>query len=235
MCEILNSKLLRTGYSLIRNIDFKKLNPKTWDFKKIIWPFRICFHPINGLNDMRYEKKESIFLCILILILWFLSSVFGYLETGFLFNVAKADDLDLKMEFMSTVAVALFWAVSNWAITTLMDGEGNFKQIFTYTCYAILPQVLIGIPVTLISKVAITDEGMFLTLFSTIAFWWTFLLLFLGNMIMHQFSLKKNIFSIVLTICGILILLLIVILGFSLVMQMESFVVAIYTELFHRI
>ena len=228
-------KLIRYGVGMIKAYKEQGFSPKKLNWKAMAQPFKVMIHPVNGFGDMKYEKNPSVSVACIILLLWFVSRIISFVETGFLFNTARPEDLDLKLLFMGTVAVALFWIIANWAVTTLIDGEGNFKEIFVYTCYAMLPQVITIIPATVISKVLISNESVFLSIISTVAFCWTLLLLFLGNMIIHQFSFKKNLFSVLLTVCGILILLLVFVLGVSLVLQIESFITTVYSELFHRI
>ena len=61
------------------------------------------------------------------------------------------------------------------------------------------------------------------------------LLMFLGNTIIHQYSFKKSVVSMLLTIVGVLILLLIMVLVISLVVQMSDFVSSVYKELWLRV
>ena len=79
------SALAKYGKSMIMNIEWKKLLPKYWDWKKIIWPFRVLVHPIQAFNQIKYEKTGSVGLSIIILLVWFFSNIYNYLEYGFQF------------------------------------------------------------------------------------------------------------------------------------------------------
>ena len=69
------SALAKYGKSMIMNIEWKKLLPKYWDWKKIIWPFRVLVHPIQAFNQIKYEKTGSVGLSIIILSVWFFSNI----------------------------------------------------------------------------------------------------------------------------------------------------------------
>ena len=73
-----------------------------------------------------------------------------------------------------------------------------------------------------------------MTLLGTIAFFWTVLLMLIANTIIHQYSIKKSIFSMILTVLGVFILLLLVVLLVSLVAQFWDFVTVIGRELMFR-
>ncbi len=211
-----------------------KLNPKNWNWQKIIWPFRVITHPVQAFTEIKYENRGSVLLSILILVLWTFSAVFQFLETGFQFNTNRVEDLSLFNMFMSTSAIIILWSISNWAICTLMDGEGWFKEIWICNCYAVMPQVLTIIPLTIISKVVTIEEGAFITMGTTIVFGWMILLMFLANTTVHQYSVGKSIVSMVLTVLGVLILLLLGVLMFSLFYEIYNFVTGLYQEMVFR-
>ena len=135
---------------------------------------------------------------------------------------------------MSSAMIIVLWSIANWAICTLMDGEGWFKDIWITSCYSTMPLVVTTIPNTILSKVLTIQESTWLTLLSSIAFAWAILLLLMSNTIIHQYTLKKSIFSMLLTVIGVFILLLLVVLMVSLVAQFADFVMTIGRELMFR-
>lgn len=227
--------ILRYGKRAWEETDWTKLNPKNWNWKKLYWPFRVLAHPVQAFNEIKYENAGSVPISIGILLLWFFSSVFQFLEYGFQFTTAKPELLNLYTQFMKTSMIIILWTIANWAICTLMDGEGWFKQIWISCCYSVMPQIVTIIPMTIISKVLTIDEGKFLTLFSTVSFLWMVLLMFLANTIIHQYSFKKSLWSMLLTVLGVFILLLIMVLVVSLVVQMEDFISTVSREIWLRV
>ncbi len=224
-------------YSKKAKVSFspEKFNPKNWDWQKIIWPFRVITHPIQAFSEIKYEKRGSILLSIIILALWTFSTVFQFLEEGFQFNINRVEDLKLINIFMSTAVIIILWSISNWAICTLMDGEGWFKEIWICNCYAVMPQVLTIVPLTIISKVVTIDEGAFLGIASTFVFGWMVLLMLIANTTVHQYTFGKSLVSMLLTLVGVLILLMLAVLIFSLFFEIYDFITTVYQELVFRI
>ncbi len=215
-------------------VKIKNLSPKNWDWKKIIWPFRVITHPVQAFTEIKYEKRGSVLLSVIILALWFVSNIFKYIETGFIFNTNRADNLRLLDQFMSSSMIIILWCIANWAICTLMDGEGWFKDIWVCNCYCVMPQIITIIPMTLISKVLTSDEGAFVSIITAVVFVWMILLMFIANTTVHQYSFGKSLFSMLLTVLGIFVLLLLAILVFSLFLEIWTFVKSIYEELILR-
>ena len=87
------ANIIKYSRKLKGEVSLKSLSPKTWDWKKIIWPFRVLTHPVQAFNEIKYEKRGSILLSVIILFLWFLSNTFKFLEEGFIFNKNRVEDL----------------------------------------------------------------------------------------------------------------------------------------------
>lgn len=228
------SALAKYSKKMLSEIQWKHLLPKYWNWKKIIWPFRVLIHPLKAFNEIKYEKAGSVGLSIIILAAWFFSSIYEYLEYGFQFSTNNVEMLSVLSEFMSSAMIIILWSIANWAICTLMDGEGWFKEIWIANSYATMPLVVTTIPLTILSKVMTIEEASWLTLLSSVAFFWTILLMLIGNTIIHQYTIKKSIFSMLLTVLGVFILLLLVVLLVSLVAQFWDFIKVIGQELMFR-
>lgn len=228
------ARIIKYGKKCKDDISIKSLSPKNWDWKKVIWPFRVLTHPIQAFTEIKYEKRGSILLSIVVLALWFFSTIFSYLETGFIFNINSVDSLSAIDQFMSSSMIIILWCVSNWAICTLMNGEGWFHEIWISNCYAVMPNVITIVPLAIASKVLTTDESAFIGIITTAVFIWMVLLMFIANTTIHQYTFGKSLFSMILTILGVLVLLLLGVLIASLFMEIWSFVKSIYNELILR-
>ena len=123
------------------------------------------------------------------------------------------------------------WIVGNWCLTTLFDGEGNFKDIFISTTYSLVPLVILLIPAALLTNILSLDEVAISTLLSGIALVWVGFLLFFGAMITHGYSLGKNFAITLFTILGMLFIAFLIMLFSNLVSRMVSFIGEVITEI----
>jgi len=69
----------------------------------------------------------------------------------------------------------------------------------------------------------------------TFAFIWTVILLFFGVLVTHDYSIGKNIATILGTILAMAIIIFVIVLFSSLVVKMISFVMSLITEIGNRI
>ena len=227
-------KLIRGIYIRFRQICWSDYRWSNLDKTKILLPFRLFAHPVESFNDIKYEKRGSLAIANMLLLLYFLEEIVNYFLAGYLFSNNEAQSFSVWPILLRTVVIVVLWCVMNWSMCTLLEGEGTFREIWLATCYSLTPLVLFSVPVNLISNVMTLSESMFYTAVSNGLTLWTLLLLFLGMMVVHQFTVTKTVGSIVLTVAMIVIFIFLVLLGFSISQQISAFVSTIATELFRR-
>ena len=152
---------------------------------------------------------------------------------GYLLNPQEQYSTLLSV-IISVLAPFALWIIANWCLTTLFDGEGSFKDIYIATCYSLMPLVLIMIPTTIVSNFLVTEELDILSVINAFAFIWAGLLIFLGMMVTHDYSMLKNVGTTLGTIVGMVCIMFIAILFSTLLGKLVSFVTNIVTELQFR-
>ena len=135
---------------------------------------------------------------------------------------------------MSVLVPLFLWVVANWCLTTLFDGEGSFKDIFIACGYSLLPLVLLVVPCTIYTNFALKEELDITDLLVTIAFIWTVLLIFVGMMVTHDYTLSKNFITSLGTIVAMVFIMFVAILFTTLVGKIISFITNIVTEISYR-
>jgi hypothetical protein len=204
--------------------------------ESIKYPFYLIFHPFNGYWDLKYDrsKKTNLILSFVILALLIMTNVLSVQYSGFLVNIYNPAFVNSPMEIIYVVVPVLFWCVANWSLTTLMGGEGKFVEIFTSTCFALIPMIIINLPWIGLSNLISTQETAFYYISSSFALFWSMYLLFIGNMTVHQYSPSKTIATILLTIVAMGFMAFLCLLFFSLLQQIISFVTVVYQEIVLR-
>lgn len=200
------------------------------------YPLYLIVHPFNGYWDLKYEhsRKLNLVLSFVIMALLVMTNVLGSQYSGFLVNIYNPEYFNSLMEITYVVVPIIFWCVANWSLTTLMDGEGKFVEIFTSTCFALIPLIIINFPWIWLSNVISIQETAFYYFCKTAAVFWSMYLLFIGNMTVHQFSPTKTIATILLTVVAIAFMAFLCLLFFSLLQQIISFITVVYQEIVMR-
>ncbi|MDQ0169486.1 MULTISPECIES: YIP1 family protein [Paenibacillus] len=200
------------------------------------YPLHLIFHPFDGYWELKYERNQKMTLLIagMIMLLLIMTKILHAQYSGFLINFNNPKRLNSLLEMVYVIVPVLFWCVANWSLTTLMDGEGKFSEIFMSTCFALVPLLLIQFPWIWLSLVISVQETAFYYFSNAIAIGWTVYLLFVGNMTVHQYTPAKTILTMFLTLVAMAFMAFLCLLFFSLVQQIVSFAVTIYQELVLR-
>ncbi|QHW34499.1 YIP1 family protein [Paenibacillus rhizovicinus] len=202
------------------------------DFLK--FPLHLIVRPFDGFWDMKYEGKGKMKVSLLILLAVILTTILQKQFAGFLVNMVDPRSLNSLDDLEFTILPFLLFCVANWSITTLMEGEGKFKEIVMATGYALLPIVLINLPMTLISRFMTQEETAFYYLLNSIATVWFVILLFVGIMTVHQYTPAKTVLTMALTVIAMGFVVFIATLAFSLGSQIYWFIYDVYREIIFR-
>ncbi|MEK5024173.1 MULTISPECIES: YIP1 family protein [unclassified Paenibacillus] len=202
------------------------------DFIK--FPLHLIVHPFDSFWDMKYEGKGKIRVTLTILLLVVISMILKNQFAGFLVNYNDPRHLNSIIQLLTIVFPFFLWCLSNWAITTLMDGEGKFKEIMMATGYALVPIVIIYTPMIIASRFMAEEETAFYYLMMSISSIWFVALLFVGIMTVHQYTVLKTVVTMLLTVVVMGIVIFLGTLVLSMLQQIIEFFVNIYRELTFR-
>lgn len=202
--------------------------------KALKYAFYVIFHPFDGFWDLKREKRGLLSVALTFVVLTVVTMSVREQNTGFLFNNNRLEDINVLVDIITVTMVYVLWCVSSWCLTSLMDGEGKLKDIAIATGYALVPLVIIHLPLVAVSHMIILEEGSFYFIFANFSYLWTGVLIFLGTMITHQYSVKKTLLTILLTIVGMGVILFIALLFFSVIQQIINFITIIYKEIRFR-
>ncbi len=193
------------------------------------------FHPVNGFDRVKWEKEGSPAFCVVILLAFFLTNVFDQVLTGFIFNEYNPDTISVPSVFLMTVGGFAVCYAANWAVSSLMFTEGDAREIFICMCYSLVPYIFCELLYILATNITNSEMQAFLTAIRLIGFGWSGVILFVGMFYVHQLGFGKTVVNLLLTAVGILILLFLILLCYSLVLQIYTFGCTIYNEIVFRL
>ncbi len=202
-------------------------------WEELLFAFHLIFHPFDGYWDLKHEKRGSLRAALIILGLTVLTFAYQAVGQSYL-NNPSISYTSIFMQLASLLVPLLLFVTANWCLTTLFEGEGSFKDVFIASCYSLTPVVLIIPVTTLMTHVVTASETGFITLITTVAYVWLFFLLFFGTMVTHDYSMVKNIGTILGTILGMVVIMFVVALFSNLLVQMMSFISNLISEIQFR-
>ena len=218
----------------------KKVNTKAAvaggkrNFKEeLLYGFYVIFHPFDGFWDLKHEKRGSLRASIFFIVITVIAFFYQAVGTGYVQNPHGSYSTIVDQAISVLVPFAL-WAIANWCLTTLFDGEGSMKDILIALGYALIPMTLVLIPTTIASNFLLVEEIDILSMIVTIGYIWTGLLIFLGMMVTHDYSMGKNVLTTVGTLIGMVFIMFVALLFTTLIGKIVGFISNIVTELNYR-
>ncbi len=203
---------------------FETMNP--WRY-----PFYILLHPFDGFQEMRANKKGSLMIATIIICCWMMVEVMHRSFTDFDMNPFDPENTSLLRVMLITAVMYLMACVSNWCFCTLLDGKGRLKDILVVGAYSLLPYVIVRFVTIVLSHLLVGSEQMLLTYCVVISEIWVALMIVAGLQEIHEYSLKKVLLSLFLTIIGIIIILFLALAFVRLFEKLYFFVATVIFEL----
>ncbi len=208
---------------------------KKW-FSKEKWSYfgYTLTHPMDGFYWIRHKEYGSVPIAILMVILFSISFSLNRLYASFVVNETDPRSVNSITELAGVLILFLLICVGNWSITCLMDGEGRFKDIIIAVGYGITPATVGLVLATLLSRVIADNEQAFYGLIIAIGIAYAVILILMGIMQVHNYTLGKTLITLFLTFVAVLIIIFLALLLFNLVSQVITFFKSIYLELIFR-
>lgn len=199
------------------------------------YAFYILTHPFDGFYDLKHERRGSLRAALIFYALAALTALLRQQFSEYLFNPYADNGQNILTAIVLAVGPYLLWCISNWCLTSLMDGEGSMKDMITVTGYALLPLIFTNVLYIGLSWVLVAEEGYYITLLDGVGLLWTLMWVFFAMMVTQQYSFGKSIATALLSIVGMGLILFVLLLLFYLAQQVYSFAFDLFTEIEFRV
>lgn len=191
-------------------------------------------HPMDGYYWIRHQDKGSVPIAILLVLLFSCCFTANRLLAGFVVNDLDPRGVDSIYELMGVFAFYLLICVSNWSVTCLMNGEGRMKDIAIAVGYGTVPISFSLIIATIFSQYVADDEQAFYTLIIAVGIAYGLIMILMGIMQVHNYSLGKTLVTLFITFVAMLIIIFLLLLMSNLLGMVFNFFRSIYTEIVFR-
>ena len=199
--------------------------------KQLSLMFSVMLHPSDTFTEIKEKREGSILLCVITVLLFYVVSILQTLMGGFLFTVYDVTTFNSIWLFVKTSGLVVLWIVANWMVCALLGGKGRFKEIAIVTCYSLQPLIIERIINIVLTNVLLPSEASFLTIFSAVAVLYFIMLMIIGLLKIHDFSMARLIGTSVLSIAGVAAIVFLAITIIILVQQFGGFIITVVSEI----
>lgn len=191
--------------------------------------------PFKRFDDLKQEKDVNMYISTFFLFIFGILTIIEFQYKGFIFNDNNKYDLNALTILITSIIPILIAIVANWTITTFIDGKGNMKEIYLTITYSLFPLILTRIISVVLTNFLTLEDQMFSQIALGLGAIWSVYLLFIGLVVIHEFSFAKNFLGIILTIISMCVIIFLILLFFNLIQQLLGFSESFINEIIYRI
>lgn len=204
-------------------------------FKELGLVFYAIRHPIDVWFYVKREQRCSVGSACIIYALCYLVFVWDMAGKGYVFNRA---DLSHTSPFYYAAVFFLplaLWVVCGYMVSSVMYGEGHFRSVFIAGAYMLSPY-LVFMPVLVLLSLVLTLNEAFVIEFGTVLIWaWAAILLYLSVKEVHNYSPRRTLGAIAVTLFFIIIVIVAAAIVYMLCHEAVDMAVTVVKEALYRV
>ena len=177
---------------------------------------------------------RSVPIAIILVVLFSFSFSYNRLSASFVVNEIDPRTVDSLSELGGVLLLYALMCISNWSVTCLMQGEGRLKDIAIAIGYSMVPLIISFNLATVVSLFIADGEEAFYYLILTVGIAYALIMMLLGVMQVHNYSLAKTLVTLFLTLLAAFIILFISLLIVDLINKVYNYFHSIYIEIIFR-
>ncbi|MDR0554984.1 MAG: YIP1 family protein [Treponema sp.] len=200
------------------------------------YAFYVAVRPLDGFWDLIHEKRGSLGAAHIIVVAAIVVEILTVTLTNIQFSNwgLYMEYFNVSMVVLQVLVPLLLWTLSNWSLTTLMDGKGRFHEIYMATAYALTPSIIIKAVLILLSHLITRQEGTVYQVLAAFSLLWSGMLIMAAMMMIHDYSPAKMLFSSFLSIVGMGVIVFIFLIFFNMISDMIAYLISIVKEIRFR-
>ncbi len=191
-------------------------------------------HPSECFRLVKEKHLGSVIISSIILAAFYIVTVLNDTAGGFAFTVFDFEKYNAFYVLLSTVGLVILWTATNWLVCTLLGGIGKLSEIYTITCYSLIPLLFGRTVKLLLTHILTPDEGAFLNVFTAACIIYTAFMLIIGMMRIHDYEFGKFVCTAVLTVLAMIVVVFLIFLIFMLVQQVITWFGTVFVEIRYR-
>lgn len=187
-------------------------------------------HPFARFYDIKFKNGGSMAIAIIWTVLFYVTSVLAVTESDFRYTSFDASTYNSLMQIVQTVGLILLWSLANWAVCTLAQGKGRFKEVYLVTAYSVLPLIIYNLVSIPLSHLISSADSTLMAGLHGLALIFTGIMLCVGLMVIHDFTFPRFLFTGVITVLFMILVVFIVFMIGILLTQFGGFFWSILME-----
>lgn len=171
----------------------------------VLYAFRVARHPMDRYYDIRVHKGGTVTGAAILYGILFVAFMLYQTKKGFIYQTVAVEDMDIKAIVIGFFAIISLFILCNYLVTSINDGDGSLKQVFMIPAYGCIPGIVSLLAITLLSHGMTFNEAFLLDILLYVGVIWSGIGIFIGLMVVHDYSFRETVSSLLITAVFILI------------------------------
>ncbi len=154
---------------------------------------KVLRHPVDTYYDATRRGKGSLLSAAIVYAAFLVIMIASRAVTSFTFDMEGLRGVNLISFLLFYVAPVILWILGNYLVGAITKGQGTLRGIIISSVYALMPLIVLSLPLALVSNVLTLAEAAIYTLAQTIIFLWTALLLFTQVKEIHGYGFGETV------------------------------------------
>lgn len=190
---------------------------------------RAVLHPCDTVYEIRSGHMGHYGTATILYALAYASLIFSDLGGGFLF-AKDVYEYSIPLNLAYDTAFTALFLMGNYFVAAIRDGKATFRVLYCTVAYALLPLVLLLVPVTLLCNVLTYNERMIVAVIYHGAWVWCCINLFVMLKEAHAYRPSAMVMMLVLTFVFMFVVVIFLSLLYLLAQQLADFVKQLLLE-----
>lgn len=202
---------------------------------EIATPFYLIKNPFKTFEKIKEKTLGNYYLAFFLLFMLGIMNIVEYQYTGFILNTFNQSKINSLVIMITSILPIIIFVFANLSLTTFFNGKGKLGEIFKISTYSLFPYLVCKMGSIMLSNFVTIPESSFVKTVYITGIVWSFIMLFVGLTVIHEYGLFKNIFSLLLTTISMMVIIFVSLLLINLVQQLLGFSESIIKEIIFRI
>ena len=150
-------------------------------------------HPVDTYYETTRRGKASLLSAAIVYVAFLVLMVASRGLTSFVFDMEGLRGVTIVSFLLLYVAPVILWILANYLVGAITKGQGTLKGIIIGTIYALMPMIVLSLPLALISNALTLAEGSIYHLLQVLIMLWTGFLLFLQVKEIHGYGFGETV------------------------------------------
>lgn len=154
---------------------------------------KVLRHPIDAYYDATRRGMGSLLSAAIVYIAFLAIMLASRAVTSFTFDMEGIRGVNLVSFLLIYVAPVVLWVLGNYLVGAITKGQGTMRGIIISTVYALMPLIVLSLPLAIVSNALTLSEASIYNLMQIVIFLWTALLLFLQVKEIHGYGFGETV------------------------------------------